>query len=204
MSTVLNVTISDGFAPDQRPQAVALFWQAFRAKLDPIMAPEDKALRFLNRVVDPQHAIGATLPDGRLVGLAGFKTHHGSFIGGELADLRAVYGPLSGTVRGLVLSFLERPLQADTLLMDGIFVSDTMRGQGVGSALLLAIKDKAEALGCSHVRLDVIDSNPRARSLYERQGFVAGGTVALGPLRHVFGFRASTTMVWAVGSDQER
>ena len=80
--------------------------------------------------------------------------------------------------------------------MDGIFVSETARGQGVGTKLLNATKEKAISLGCSTVRLDVIDTNPRARSLYERQGFVAGNTNNIGFFSHIFGFQKSTTMVF--------
>ncbi|MGB5216257.1 MAG: GNAT family N-acetyltransferase, partial [Anderseniella sp.] len=90
------------------------------------------------------------------------------------------------------------PLQSETLLMDGIFVSESARGGGVGSMLLSAIKEKAAACGCSKVRLDVIDTNPRARALYERQGFISQGTSDIGPLRHVFGFQKATTMVCEV------
>lgn len=193
----MNLKISDGFDQIQRSKAISLFWVAFRGKLNLIMSPEEKALAFLNLVADPSHAISATNDDGILIGIAGFKTKQGSFIGGGLPELRSIYGVFGGTWRGLVLSLLERPLQADTLLMDGIFVSEEARGKGVGSGLLRAIKAKAETLNCSKVRLDVIDSNPRARALYERQGFVADGVSKLGPLRYLFGFREATTMVWS-------
>ncbi len=112
--------------------------------------------------------------------------------------LCATHGAIGGLWRGCTLSLLERPLQPDTLLMDGIFVSETARGLGIGSALLSAIKEKAAALGYAKVRLDVIDTNPRARALYERRGFIAEETSTIGPLRHVFGFRKATTMVYTL------
>jgi len=42
---------------------------------------------------------------------------------------------------------------------------------GVGSALLDAVAREAQARGLKEVRLDVIDSNPRAKALYTRKGF---------------------------------
>jgi ribosomal protein S18 acetylase RimI-like enzyme len=78
--------------------------------------------------------------------------------------------------------------------MDGIFVSASARGQGVGTMLLDAVRVKAIDFGLARIRLDVIDSNPRARALYERQGFVALETSETGLFRHVFGFRSSTRM----------
>lgn len=196
MKEPLVVSLCDGFEQHHREQAAQLYWEAFRGKLGPVMRPEDKALAFLKLVANPDHAISAVSSDGHLLGLAGFKTRSGAFIGGDLKELQAIYGPVGGTWRGLALSLLERPIEAGILLMDGIFVSEAARGQGVGSALLEAIKAKAQALDCQSVRLDVIDTNPRARALYERRGFKAGRTSGIGPLRHVFGFRRATTMVW--------
>lgn len=188
-------SIVDGFPPDQRERVVRLFWAAFRRKLQLVMNPEDKALDFFGLVADPGHAISALSPDGSVLGVAGFKTAQGAFVGGGMKELCAVYGMIGGFWRGLVLSLLERPLKPGTLLMDGIFVAETARGQGVGSALLSAIKARAAKLGCASVRLDVIDVNPRAKKLYERQGFAAESTSDIGPLRRVFGFRRATTMV---------
>ena len=78
--------------------------------------------------------------------------------------------------------------------MDGIFVTKEARGLGLGTALLRAVKGEALKRGCGEVRLDVIDNNPRARKLYEREGFVAGNVQSLGPLKHLFGFSSATEM----------
>lgn len=195
---MMNYKINDGLKENHKQRASQLFWQAFREKLQPVMKPEEKALEFFNLVIDSNHAISAISNDEALIGIAGFKTQTGSFMGGELKELCSVYGWFGGTWRGLVLSLLERPLKPKTLLMDGIFVSEVARGQGIGPKLLAAIKEKAKNLDCSTVRLDVIDTNPRARTLYERQGFVAGSTSNIGPLRHLFGFQKSTTMVFTL------
>ncbi len=194
------ITLTKGFTPAQRRRAAELFWGAFRQKLSLLMRPEAKALDFLAAVADPDHVIGAVDGDGTLVGIAGFKTSAGAFIGGELSDLQAVYGWFGGFWRGVLLSVLERDLDPGVLLMDGIVVSEAARGQGIGTRLLAAIKDEALARGCASVRLDVIDSNPRAQALYEREGFVAGKRTDLGPFRHLFGFRTATEMVWSYQS----
>ncbi|WP_323380228.1 hypothetical protein [Sulfitobacter sp. F26169L] len=60
-----------------------------------------------------------------------------------------------------------------------------------------AIKTEAGAKGLSKVRLDVIDSNPRAQALYRREGFVAGSPQHLGPMRLLFRFNSATPMTWA-------
>lgn len=193
-----DFSIEDGLRPDHRDAAVDLFWDAFRDKLAPVMKPEAKAKAFLSRAVDPDHAISAISAGGTLIGVAGFKTPAGSFVGGGIGDLSEVYGWSGGVWRGMLLSVLDRAIAPGELLMDGIFVAAGARGQGVGTALLDAIKQRAQTMGCDHVRLDVIDSNPRARMLYERQGFVTRHTARSWPFNHIFGFQASTRMDWPV------
>ncbi|MBU2483536.1 MAG: GNAT family N-acetyltransferase [Alphaproteobacteria bacterium] len=194
MRTSPTASIEQGLRPGHRREATALFWEAFKGKLAPVMQPEALALSFLENVVDPTHAISAVSEQGDLLGVAGFKTSSGGFVGGGMAQLCAAYGPVGGFWRGLVLSTLDRPVEAGSLLMDGIFVSAAARGQGVGTLLLAAVKRKARDLGATSVRLDVIDSNPRARALYEREGFVAQETSETGLFGHIFGFRSSTRM----------
>ena len=193
-----GVTISRGFAPDERAHAARLFWQAFSAKLGRVLAPEDKALRLIEAILDPRFALTARDTDGRLLGLAGFKTAEGGLTGGGLREMADVYGWFGGTWRGLVLSLLERKVQPGVFQMDGIFVDAGARGRGVGTALLGAVIDEARARGLDEVQLDVIDVNPRARALYERVGFRPIGEERLGPFRHLFGFARATRMSLAL------
>jgi ribosomal protein S18 acetylase RimI-like enzyme len=109
----------------------------------------------------------------------------------------AVYGP-GALWRAGALWLLSREVDNDRFLLDGLCVDPAARGTGVGTALLVAITEEARARGYRGVRLDVVDTNPRARALYEREGFVALRTVEMGPLRHLFGFARSTTMIRAV------
>lgn len=186
--------LASGFSEGESERAAHLFWQAFGGKLAPMLAPEDKAIRFLSAAMRPDYAIAARAEDGALLGLAGVKTAHGGLVGGGLRDLARIYGWTGALWRGSLLSLLERPVMPGTLLMDGICVAEEARGKGVGSALLDAVKAQARAEGLGSVRLDVIDTNPRARALYERHGFVVCNVTHTGPLRPIFGFRSSIEM----------
>ncbi len=191
----MDFTISKGFSDREREQVAALYWEAFAAKLHYVLGPQPKALRFIADQLNPEFALVARGPSGGILGVAGFKTSQGALIGGEMADLARVYGWLSACWRGPLLALVERDLVDGILLMDGICVSAEARGMGLGTALLSAIKDEALVQGLTSVRLDVIDTNPRARALYERQGFEDIGTENLGPLRFLFGFCSSTKMI---------
>lgn len=186
-------TIEQGLRPCHRDPAAVAYWDAFSRKLRFPLGRSQKGIAFIRRVLDPSHAISAVSSHGEFLGVAGFKTPSGAFVGGHFADLAGIYGTFSAMVRGLV-GVLERRCDDRTLLMDGIVVAPAARGLGVGTALLAAIEQHAVGLRLEQVRLDVIDTNPRARSLYERQGFTEHSVISTGPFRAVFGFASATTM----------
>jgi len=190
--------VSGGIATRDRATVAALYWGAFGAKLGRVMWPEAKALVFIEAVLDGSHGICAHDDAGTLLGVAGFKTYEGALVGGTFRDLSHAYGIRGAVWRAAILQLLERDTENERFLMDGIFVAPDARGRGVGTALLGAIIDQARTRGFKEVRLDVIDTNPRARALYERRGFVACETQDLGPLKWLFGFSSATTMIYQV------
>lgn len=189
-----KMKISTGITTNDRKSAANLYWQAFGGKLGKVMAPTDTAIAFIAAVIDRNHVIAAYDQD-QLVGVAGFKSHNGSFVGGSLKDLMEFYGVWGGLWRGITLELLSRDTDNKRFLMDGICVDPSVRGKGVGTALLEAICQEAKLRGYDEVRLDVIDDNPRARQLYVRRGFVEVKTYSIWPLHRIFGFRKATTMV---------
>lgn len=187
--------IITGIPHSNRDEAAALYWEAFGEKLGFVLGPKYRALQFITSVLRSDHGICAIDDRGRLLGVAGFKTTKGALVSGEFHDLRRVYGWVGASIRILMLAALERDTENERFLMDGIFVAPEARGQGVGTSLLDAVCDEAKRRGYAQVRLDVIDTNPRAKSLYLHEGFKVVSTQKIGVLRHIFGFRSSTTMV---------
>ena len=191
----MTVTIVQGVPEGQIDAAARLYWQAFGGKLGMVMGPEARALDYLRRAISPAHVICALDAAGQVVGVAGFKSPAGSFAGGQVGDIAHVYGRLGALWREWVLQLLSGEVDNDRFLIDGISVDRKHRSQGLGSRLVEALCDEARARGYSHIRLDVIDTNWRAKALYGRLGFVVETTQPIGWLRYVFGFAAATTMV---------
>ena len=194
----MSVAVAQGFAPHHRAEVAALFLEAFGAKLRLPLGRPSRALAFVERTLDPRHAISAVDGAGALLGVAGVKTPAGGLLTGRNGDLRAVYGMLGGLWRGALLDLYERPVEPGVMLMDGLFVAPCARGRGVGARLLAAVAERARAEGCREVRLDVVDGNP-ARALYERHGFRPSGRVENGWMAPVLGFGGSTTMRLPLG-----
>ena len=75
--------------------------------------------------------------------------------------------------RGPIGRYYLQRSAPDHLLVD-ISLFPTLRGQGVGRALIEASQHHAQTLGCG-MHLHVQQSNSAARRLYERLGFVNEG-----------------------------
>jgi len=61
---------SKSIKPDEREQVATLYWEAFGPKLARVMHPEPKAMAFIEKVLDPEHAICAHDREGKLLGVA--------------------------------------------------------------------------------------------------------------------------------------
>jgi ribosomal-protein-alanine N-acetyltransferase len=85
-------------------------------------------------------------------------------------EIPATFGlisPLGGMVLGRVA--------ADEAEILTLAVSPGQRRHGLGSALLRAAMERAEALGAASMFLEVAVTNRAARALYEKHGFSEAG-----------------------------
>lgn len=130
-------------------------------------------------------------------GLAGFHNKGSSFTGGANASL--IMNKL-GLVKGLwaialfTILYNRKSVQGE-LLMDGIVVDPSMRGQWIGTKMFETLCEHAINEGFDSIRLDVVDTNPGAKKLYESQGFKETKTDHHPYLKPFLGFSSSTTMV---------
>ncbi|MET9419914.1 GNAT family N-acetyltransferase [Streptomyces sp. NPDC006540] len=187
------VTVRRGVPAGAERRAAELYWDAFGRKLGPALNPPDKAVPFIAAHLNADRAVCALL-DRQLVGLAGYQLGGRALTGGSASAVLRAYGHLRGLHRVLLLALFERHPAAGQLVMDGIAVDPVVRGRGVGSLLLEEVAAVAAEHDCREIRLDVIDTNPRARALYERRGFTAVRTEHTPYLRGLLGFGAVTSM----------
>jgi ribosomal protein S18 acetylase RimI-like enzyme len=172
--------------------AAKLYWEAFGEKLGTLLGPAHRGERFFCETINPPSVIAAT-QDGELLGIVAFKSSGKGFSDAGLRDLFRHYG-IGAFWRLIPLAMLERSSADDTLQMDGICVSASARGKGVGSALFDALFAYARKRDYSYITLDVIDTNPRAKALYERLGFEATKTEGTSVLKPILGFSYATKM----------
>lgn len=183
-----------GIAPEFVLDAVQLYDQAFAKKVSLAIESDKARKRVLRRSFMLDHAVVAIL-NNKLVGIAGWHTATGSLTSGiGYWGLVSELGFLKATRAALIFAFYERTPAKDELLMEGIAVDADARGKGIGSMLLDKVKEYAKANHFTSIRLDVIDTNPRAKKLYERKGFKVVKVERFSYLKPILGFSSSSMM----------
>jgi ribosomal protein S18 acetylase RimI-like enzyme len=183
-----------GIPEGHRRQAAILFDEAFESKFSLAISSRERRISVLSSALDLTYAFCA-FRNSEVVGLAGFHTHEGSlFSRMTIRMLISHLGFLRGIWAAFIFSLYERKPEPDELILDAIVVSAGVRGLGIGTHLLSELTSFAIVKKSRIVRLEVIDINKRAKSLYEREGFAAIKTQHFERLRWFFGFGGSTTM----------
>lgn len=194
----MNFLIQKGFNLEKAGPVAKLYEEAFGAKFASAIPDKAQRIKLLSHCFVPEFSYTAIFED-EVIGLAGFQQAYGSLTGGiGIQQLIGELGLIKGLWACLVFSLFERKPKAQELMMDGVAVDSRFRGQGIGSRLLDSIIAHAMDNGFETVRLDVIDSNPRAKKLYESKGFVAAKHDYFPYLKWLVGFTGSTTMVLKV------
>jgi GNAT superfamily N-acetyltransferase len=178
----------------ERHRAAELCYEALRSKFAPILGPPAHGVAILETDLHPNLVIAGMTPQG-LVGLAGLEYDGQYFFNPRWATFAREFGWWRGLLRWMMFLPFARHRRAGDLAVGALAVDVAMRGKGVGTRLMAAVFDWACARDFQSVSLEVVDTNPGARRLYERLGFVAVGTRRCPYLCRRLGFSAVTMMV---------
>lgn len=184
-----------GMPESCRPRAAELYEEAFGQKFTPIFKSKETIIEVFIDTIKPELALVA-LENERLVGIAGFYYKGTSFTGGMSASyIVKKLGLFKGLWAITLLTLIyERKVKEGEMWMDGIVVDSEMRGRGVGTSMLEKLAEFASDEGFKTMKLEVIDTNSRARNLYESLGFKETKTEHFPFLKPFLGFSSSTTM----------
>lgn len=75
-------------------------------------------------------------------------------------------------VKSIILKSINDKSEMDGLYIQNISVDALARGEGIGTKLMNFVNEFALQNGYSSLWLDVAYNNPKAKKLYEREGFV--------------------------------
>ena len=194
----MDIRIVTELEPEEREAVARVLFEAFHRKYATLIGDRDTAVAVMRRSCTYAAGLYARV-EGSIVGVVGLRTADRAFWTPRLSVLRR-YLRLGRALMVYVVLRVEtaRRVNRDEIHVQALAVDADLRGQGIGSALLAAVEGRARASGIRRLSLDVVDTNPHARRLYERLGFQAVKTTWYGPLTRRAGFSASTRMRKAV------
>ena len=167
------IETADGLHERHRQQAGLIYYEAFRRKLQPLVGKPVETTQVLAAGLNLGMTLGA-LVDGELRGLAGL--HHGGGIFSHVyrRDALARLGPVRGVYAWAALNLFAAGdhCPAGELRIAALAVDAAAR-PGAGFAPAGSGFRESPPRRLPAVRLEVVDTNPRARQLYERLGFRA-------------------------------
>lgn len=188
------VEIIPGLPDAFRVQAAEIYCEAFRRKIQPLVASRERQVALFSRLFDARQAVIA-VAGGVCLGLAGLGFTGRHFVDAHLPAFVQELGWLRGAPGCWMFHAFEPPPPSGELHIECLAVSARARGKGIGTRLLAAVELWAREGGYRQVGLEVVDTNPLARRLYEREGFVARREYRFPLLRYLVGFSAATSMV---------
>lgn len=151
--------------------AVELYFNSLKEKLEPILGSDERAKKLLAKSVAADQCIAA-VHEGKIIGILGVQTKDGGFVNPSLKTMTSIYGKIGGVIRLAGLALLYHRTKTGEVYVDGVAVHPAMRGKGIGTKLLEVLESKALERQMKVITLDVIDTNPKAKALYKRLGFI--------------------------------
>ncbi|RKX78531.1 MAG: hypothetical protein DRP87_06100 [Spirochaetes bacterium] len=182
--------------PEGENQRIAeLFWEAFGSKYKSLYINKDQGIAIVRDSLRFDQGLYACLSN-RVVGFLGF--HYGShrFTDFRFDVFRRQFSLPGALLRFSILTtFLPgRIKEPGEIRIDSVAVDSELRGKGIGTTLIEEAISLAKKMGFRSIRLEVIDSNERAKKLYERLGFKTAKYVNFGILARGAGFSGEYVM----------
>lgn len=178
--------INKGLLKNHESNAVDLFLNALGDKFYPILGKR-KARQLLELSIYHENCFFAE-SDSELLGILAFQVNEMNFINPSFKKIISVYGILGGVLKAIALSMLGYKSKDNEIYIEAIVVSKFARGQGIGTKLLDAIFQFAREKEYKTVSLQVIDTNSKAKELYERLGFRVVKRIKTWPINKIIGW----------------
>ena len=176
------------YLPDEfRDQAIQLYFAALKYKLEPILGIDGRGQAAISTNLGADRCLVA-ICDQQLAGILGIQTKDVGFLNPPLKMLVKLYGIFGGILRMCGLALLHHPSAYDELYIDGVAVTEQLRGVGIGSGLFNLVEKVAWNGGFRKISLEIIDTNHKAKALYKRLGFVKTKQRTLWPFNLIFKF----------------
>jgi ribosomal protein S18 acetylase RimI-like enzyme len=190
----MAASIKWGMEEEEKNQVAEILYDAFSIKFNPIIGGDrSRSISFIEETLIPSRIVLA-VSDDVVLGVAGLDFHNMGYMD---TSLRKTWRLLRWGVFRMIFNgwILESKVPENTLSLDSIAVAEYSRGRGVGKLLIDEVIQFARRKGFSKVKLSVINTNPRAKALYEQIGFKVIKVENIPfPWNRTFGFSSASMM----------
>lgn len=170
MEKIDDIKITNSATKNQIDQAIEIFYLAFKKKLRALIKSKEKTIAIYKKSINYDRVLYA-LKDEKVVGIVGLHYDNKNFAKIRYEEVRKHFNFFSGYFIYLFYKIATPKIKDDVLRIDSIAVGEDFRGRGVGSMLIDEVLKFAKKKKFKEVILEVVDTNPRAKKLYENIGF---------------------------------
>lgn len=196
--TMNQIELTSKLNLQQQEHVANLFYEAFPLKVKHLWfyaKTKEQAVELLTQSIRFEQGIYA-LRNGEVVGFLGYNVGKKAFMPANYIAFRKVYSPFLAIWRFVFYAFYLRfhLYKEDILHIDPIAVSENARGNGIGKLLLNKVEQIAKNKQIAKINLEVVDTNPSAKKLYEHFGYIIKKELKSGLFTVKAGFRKVTFM----------
>ena len=170
-----NVAIVEGIEAEFIDDALRVAYDAFAKKFRLGFRDADDLIRLFRDSVDTSSCFSATV-DGRFAGILTFRAGTREFYHLSLVALFSRFTPVRALRMLGNLLLLSEGVGPDEFIVESLAVDPSIRGLGLGTALMQAAEVKARAMKKRTMSLGVITENHGAIRLYRRLGYTTTKT----------------------------
>lgn len=192
----LNITIQFGIPKNQQLIIANIFYENFQDKFKIFLGNKKKAIPLIASTLEDDRIIVA-IKNGKVIGFAGLQYHKKSFSIPSLTQIVKIYGFMTiRTFPFFVISSFNKP-KSFQLHLESLAVTGKEQGKGIGTQLLNATINHAKAKSFSQIKLEVIQTNQKAKKLYKKIGFKSTKIIKIPyPFSYIIGFSSFEEMLF--------
>ena len=176
-----------------------LIYDSFETKFRYTLCPRKKGISFIADSIQGEYGLVA-IQESKVVGIGGARTDQG-----ELLQIRFSTWIRTYHIQAIRSFFIGFPFWHErhisgTLTLTSLSVKEEARGQGIGTKIIKEFIHYGSANGFHTLNLEVVNSNPRAKALYDRLGFTTQKYTSIPrPWSFFLGFTGVYEMVYSLG-----
>jgi len=194
---ISKIKISVKINEEQLNQAMNIFYSAFKQKIRPLIKSREKAVAIYKNSLNKDRVFYALI-ENDVVGIAGLHYENKNFIEIKYSYLRKYFNPFTSYFIYFMWKIFSPKVKEDAVRIDSIAVKEQFRGAGIGTDLINKVLEFAKNKAFKEVVLEVVNTNPKAKKLYERMGFKEKKHVRYYFLTRPAGFSSEYIMSYAI------